>query len=99
MSAKSYVAWHRREKWLGRIVLAIFLWAPAWLVIGLLVGGADAVLACMLVAIAPVALYFAWGFAMIWRGASASGRLGILVFLAILIAFSLLFGWGEPLDY
>lgn len=99
MSGQSYVAWYRREPWTGRIVLALFLWAPAWLVIGLFIGGKSAVLACMLVAIAPVALYLGWGFAMIWKGAPPKGRLGILAFLTLLVAFSLIVGWGEPLDY
>lgn len=31
---KSYVSWHRREPWSGRIVVTAFAWAPLWLAAG-----------------------------------------------------------------
>ncbi|MCJ8158833.1 hypothetical protein [Sphingomonas sp. LaA6.9] len=81
--------WWRRDPWIGRIVAGIFLWVPAWLALGLVVGDREFALASLWVALAPFA---------IWVGGALAGLAATIEGPWIAVAACFIFGIGLQQD-
>ncbi|MDB5583374.1 MAG: hypothetical protein JWR80_8550 [Bradyrhizobium sp.] len=85
------------REWAGHVVIALFLWAPLWLIAGIYVFGSHtAVWICSIIALAPFALGFLALFAMLITciDSPESGALAVVFGIPALLY---LFGSGPGL--
>ena len=78
--------WYAREPWPGRVVLAVFLWVPVWLVLGL--AFRELLTATLIFAFAPVAIGAVALAYVLVKEASAFGKAVIVLLVAAALIFA-----------
>jgi len=92
--------WQNRRKRTDALVAAIFLWAPASMIVGALIDTPDARIAGSVIAGAPLAIGAIWFLAALVREATPFQRAMIVIFLAAIIALgAALPGQFAPPEY
>ena len=78
------------------LVQAAFLWAPAWIIAGLMIGTRWAVIAGFVIGAAPFAAVMAVPWFVAVKEGSPMERLIAVAILGVIIAIAATLGWSLP---
>lgn len=81
------------------VTAAVFLWAPAILILALAIGDPDFLILALFLAALPYAGVLIWMAVAAWKSSDGIKRVFVVLGLVLFLAIAVSVDWGPPLEY